>query len=309
MDAAARVVPDRAGFRGSTPFRLMARALPRPLPGELCSASGRPRGVFDVKPCPTCGREITDAASVCESCDAWAAALVDTRPPDSAEPAGEQATAASAAAATTAKRAKPGGRRELLFIGGAAIAVALTGFALFGGGSPSSGPVTNAATSASAAPAAPPPPAPAGVQKWSAENQAAWLGNRRRAAAFELPAENIVKTWFGPVRPSLVVRCAEHKMEAFVFVGSPMKIEPRVEGKTVTISVDGEPVRTERWPDSDDHDALFAPDSAAFTARLRQARTLRFGWSPHNSSDAVAEFYVPGLDALIGAAAKECGPK
>ena len=258
-----------------------------------------------MKPCPTCGREITDAASVCESCEAWAAALVDTRPPDTAESAGAEAAPASGGAVTAAKRTKPAGRRELLFIGAAAIAVALTGFALFGGGSSSSAPAAKAATPA--APAAPAAPAtPAGVQTWSAENQSAWLGNRRRGAAFELPAENIVKTWFGPVRPSLVVRCVEHKMEAFVFVGSPMKIEPRVEGKTVTISVDGEPMRTEHWPDSDDHDALFAPDSAAFTERLRQARTLQFGWSPHNSSDVVAQFYVPGLDALIGAASKEC---
>jgi hypothetical protein len=86
-----------------------------------------------------------------------------------------------------------------------------------------------------------------------------------------------------------------------------MKIEPHTEGKTVTISVDDEPVRTERWPDSDDHDALFAPDGAAFAQRLLHAQTLRFGYSPHNASDVVAQFHVSGLAGLIEPVAKDCG--
>jgi hypothetical protein len=146
------------------------------------------------------------------------------------------------------------------------------------------------------------------VQAWSTENQGAWLDDRRRGAAFELLSENNVRTAFGPTRPSLVVRCTAKRIEAFVVTGTPMKIDPRVEGKTVTISMDGEPFRTEHWTDSDSHTAVFAPDSDAFTQRLRTARTLRFGYTPHNSSDVVAEFHVEGIDALLGAAAKHCGP-
>ena len=86
-----------------------------------------------------------------------------------------------------------------------------------------------------------------------------------------------------------------------------MKIETRAAGKTVNLAMDDEPMRTERWPDSDDHDVLFAPDSAAFTRRLVTARTLRFSYSPHNASDVVAQFSVSGLDALLKAAAKDCG--
>jgi hypothetical protein len=144
-------------------------------------------------------------------------------------------------------------------------------------------------------------------QRWSTANRAHWLGERRRGAAFELPADNIVQTWFGPVRPTLVVRCMEKTTQAFVFVGSPTRIEPRAEGKTVTVSIDGEPVKTEHWPDADDHDALFAPDGADFTKRLLQAESLRFGYSPHNAQDVVAQFNVRGLWELIEPAAKECG--
>jgi hypothetical protein len=160
-----------------------------------------------------------------------------------------------------------------------------------------------------------PPPAAAPVttytpvQTWSRENQASWLESRRRGAAWELLSENTVKTWFGPVRPSLVVRCASQRLEAFVVMGSPLKIDPRVEGKSVTIGIDGEPVRTEQWIDSSDHTAVFAPDPAAFTQRLRSARMLHFGYSPHNSADVVAQFHVLGLDGLMTESSRDCGAK
>ena len=127
------------------------------------------------------------------------------------------------------------------------------------------------ASGVAAAPAArviaPRPPAPTetAVQRWSTENQAAWLDRGQRGAAFALLSENVVKTWFGPARPTLVIRCTSQNIEAFVTTGA-LKIDPRVEGKTVTISMDGEPVRTEHWADSDDHTVLFARDPAALHA-------------------------------------------
>jgi hypothetical protein len=264
-----------------------------------------------VKQCPTCGREIAQQATVCESCEAWAAALVQTRPADDDfaefQPPSEADPPAAVRTAPSAAPAAPRRHGLVMAVSIAAVAVIAIaiGFAR-GGSAPNASAAPAAAPAPAPAAAASAPAAPAGVQRWSTENQASWVGNRRRAAAFELPAENVVKTWFGPMRPLLIVRCTAGAIEAFVFTGSPMKIEPRAEGKTVTVSVDGEPVHTERWPDSDNHDALFAPDPAAFTARLRQARTLRFGYSPHNSSDVVAEFSVSGLDPLIGAASKQC---
>jgi hypothetical protein len=267
-----------------------------------------------VKSCLTCGCDIADSASVCNSCEAWAAALVETRPPDDDAQAPEAPTPAGhppVATATTA-RAEPaaGSRRQLTFIAGAVAAVALTGFAMSArGGSPPDAAGVAAAPTAPVTPApasAPPATAATAVQRWNTENQASWLDNRRRGAAFDLLSENIVKTSFGPTRPTLVVRCTAQRIEAFVITGS-LKIDPRVVGKTVTISLDGEAVRTEHWDDSDDHTAVFAPDPAAFTQRLRTARMLHFGYSPHNASDVVAQFHVFGIDGLMGAAAKHCG--
>jgi hypothetical protein len=242
------------------------------------------------------------------------------------EPQREDATA-GAAEASTPKGDPPAAvataaaaprvavsRRQLTLIAAAVGAVALTGFAMSArGGSRSEAPATaKAPAPAAAAASAPAKGAPVAttitaVQAWSTDNQDAWLDNPRRGAAFEVRSENVVKTWFGAVRPSLVVRCVAQRIEAFVVTGSPLKIDPRVDGKTVTISLDGEPIRTEHWTDSDRHTAVFAADPAAFTSRLRTARMLHFGYSPHNSSDVVAQFHVAGLDALLGAAGKHCG--
>ena len=294
-----------------------------------------------VKPCPTCGREIPEPASLCESCEVWAAALVESRPADEADEAdagsgldinftvnsSESAPVPAVpepAAAAVATR--PGPRRGLVIGATAAVVVVLLAVGMLAARGPSSDAAAAAPAVAKTAPTAPAvvsttaPPVPAAaatpatpastpavVQRWSTEKQATWLGNRRRGAAFELPADNVVKTWFGPARPSLVVRCVSHNLEVFVFTGSPMKIETRAAGKTVNLAMDDEPMQTERWPDSDDHDALFAPDAPALTRRLLTAQTFRFSYSPHNANDVVAQFSVRGLDALVTRASRECG--
>src|SRR5262249_8786835 len=146
-------------------------------------------------------------------------------------------------------------------------------------------------------------------ETWSAGNRAFWLANRR-GAAFQLPAENKVHTFFGPTQPILVIRCMSRTLEAFVYMKSPSRIEgASAEGKTVTVAIDGGPAQTERWSASDDRVALFAPDGDAFARRLLHAETLRFGYTPANASDVVAEFHVAGLGKVLGPAARECGWK
>src|SRR3954468_20028364 len=311
-----------------------------------------------VKPCPTCGREISGAADQCETCEVWAAALVDSRPasevdasvafdevvepvaaraektevapPASAAPLPASAAPPPVSAVPRPVSAAPAASRRRLIVGVAAAAVVVllaAGMMAARGPSraearaaapvapaarvasspPASAPTASSPTAAASAHASVPPSTTNATQKWNAEKK--WLGGYRRGAAFELPAEDVVKTWFGPARPSLVVRCISHNIEAFVFTGSPMKIETRAAGKTVNLFIDDQAMQTERWPDSDDHDALFAPDGAAFAKRLLNARMLRFGYSPHNSPDVVAHFHVGGLQPLMTAAAKECAPK
>lgn len=97
--------------------------------------------------------------------------------------------------------------------------------------------------------------------------------------------------------------------QVFVVTESAMKIEPQTEDHTVTFSFDDEPNVTERWPDSDEHDALFAPNGTAFAQRIIHAKAFRFGYTPHNVGPVVAHFSVTGLGPLIEPVAKECGWK
>ena len=139
------------------------------------------------------------------------------------------------------------------------------------------------------------------------ENSAAWTVGLRRSIAFELAARNETPVWMRTVRPMLVVRCVKGRTDAFVVTDSPAAMEPQDEDHTVRISFDREDGRTERWPDSTEHDALVAPDGAAFTARLVHGRTLRFGYTPHNASPVVAHFDVRGLADKLAGARAACG--
>jgi hypothetical protein len=149
---------------------------------------------------------------------------------------------------------------------------------------------------------------PAFTQTWSTARRGYWTANQRHTAAFELPAENTVAIWMNYVRPILVVRCMNKRTETFVYTGSALKIEPNTEDHSVSFQFDGETASDEHWPDSAEHDALFAPDGAAFAHRVLAAKSFRFGYTPHNAEPVEAQFHVDGLGPLIDpAAAKDCG--
>ena len=145
--------------------------------------------------------------------------------------------------------------------------------------------------------------------QWSAGNREMWVGNQKDGVAYEVAAENMVNVWMRTVRPVLVVRCVRGATEVFVVTDSATRMEAQTEDHTVAFSLDGGGETRELWPDSADHDALFAPDGAGFARRLVRARTLQFGFTPHNAQPAVARFHVAGLEALLAPAAKDCGWK
>jgi hypothetical protein len=109
------------------------------------------------------------------------------------------------------------------------------------------------------------------------------------------------------VRPLLVVRCLARRMDVFVFTDSAAAMEAQDADHAVRIAFDDGPERTERWPDSEAHDALFAPDARALAQQLIRARTMRFGYTPHNAAPVSALFDVAGLAERISPAAAQCG--
>ena len=107
----------------------------------------------------------------------------------------------------------------------------------------------------------------------------------------------------------LVVRCENGHAEAFVFTQSAARMETQDGNHTVRVAFDAGAGVTERWPDSDDHDALFAPDGTAFARQFAQSHSLRFGFEPHNAPPATANFEVSGISELLRGSAKQCGWK
>ena len=292
---------------------------------------------MDVKPCVGCSRDIPDFARVCEYCGHREA---DPRQPsldlsfDDAHGAAPEPEAFEFSLDSTSEAARPEAfefsldktsepdlsfaiettaapvparsrRRELTMITGAvAIGGAFTFAVLLARAAPSTG---DAAAAVAAAPVKSAIPASEHTRGWTTGNSAVWAGQERNSAAFELQAENTVPIWMRNVRPMLVVRCVSGSMEAFVFTASAAKIEPQTNDHTVRFSFDGSEDVTEPWADSEEHDALFAPDGAAFARRVAGARVLRFGFTPHNAAPVTAEFQVAGLAELIATSARECG--
>jgi len=174
-----------------------------------------------------------------------------------------------------------------------------------------------ASASASPGPAAAPIPAAAvsaaaaadGGPAWTDANSETWIRSARRAVAYEVPADKPVSVWMRTVRPALVVRCERNILDVFVFTDSAARIERDTPDHTVRFQFDEGTEESARWPDADTHDAIFAPDGAAFARRLAQARTLRFGFTPHNAEPVMMTFTVAGLAPLLERAAKEgCKP-
>lgn len=194
---------------------------------------------------------------------------------------------------------------------GLAIAVALLGggtvtFALMTGAGSGRTPAARPGPPDVERPAAALPDSAISRPRWQAANDN-WLSDARRGAAFEVYADNKVPVWQRKAHPILIVRCEAGEIEAFVFIETAAKIERQDGRHTVVLGFDGDPEQIERWPDSADHDALFAPDGAAFAQRLARATTLRFGYTPHHAAPVVATFSVAGLPDMLKPAARHCG--
>lgn len=144
--------------------------------------------------------------------------------------------------------------------------------------------------------------------KWTGSKQPRWARDGSKTIAFELQAEKDIAVWMKRVRPFLAIRCLYHTTEVMVLPDSAASIEPN-DRHTVRVGFDGGADAQQLWFGSDDHQALFAPDGAAFTTQIAAARTMRFGFTPYNAKPVTVEFDVRGFDELIGLVAKTCGAK
>jgi len=145
--------------------------------------------------------------------------------------------------------------------------------------------------------------------KWSHAHAYRWVSNRPRSVAFELESIERVPVWTTTVRPMLVVRCLSKKTDVFVYTETAARIESDDENHTVGLAFDDGPQSVERWPDSEEHDALFAPDSSALATRIASAHHLKFTFTPHNAQPATVNFDLTGADDVVASVRKTCGAR
>lgn len=144
--------------------------------------------------------------------------------------------------------------------------------------------------------------APAGI-KWTATDDRT---GRTRVVSFELVSENEIGLADRRSRPILVLRCAPGSLDSFVVTGGAARIENDPHSHTVRIGFDGAAEATERWLDSEERDALFAPDGTAFARQLVGRRGMSFTFSPFGAPEATATFDLHGLEAMLVHMPKTC---
>ena len=215
------------------------------------------------------------------------------------------------------------GTRQLAMVGGGVLAAGALIFTILGmrgAASPeaAASPAPARRTPANSPARSKPGPAAAAVTpvkvdadapRWNRVSDGRWVGTRGQTAAFELSATGRVHVWMRDVTPLLVVRCERGNAEAFVYTQSAARMEPQDGDHTVQVAFDDGSPASERWPDSAEHDALFARQPAEFTRQLTHSRALHFGFTPHNAAPVVATFVLDGLEPLLASSAKQCGWK
>ena len=206
---------------------------------------------------------------------------------------------------------RPSSVASLVLVSVALLAGAAGTF-MFLGAHPSAGTVSatgaNGAAATSTAPGAT-AAVTAVTHQWSREDEYRWIANHKRSVAYELDADQQVRVWTTHVRPSLVVRCLNRKTEVFVYTETPSKLESTDGLHSVRLTFDDAAGSEERWPDSAEHDALFAPDGTALARRISSAHHLRFGFSPHNADPVQVDFELGDAATVMSHVAKTCGWK
>jgi type VI secretion system protein VasI len=174
---------------------------------------------------------------------------------------------------------------------------------------PSAPPQTSASRSAPAPaiPAAPKSPPRSG--KWTVSQDTSAMDDSK-GVTFSLEGENPIVAWLKIQTPTLIVRCKEKRTDVYMVTGTAASVESGdVEGHTVRVRFDGAAAQRQRWSQSTNNEALFAPNAVQMARSIAKAKIVRFEFTPFNASPAIATFDVSGFDQHIGRVAAACGWK
>jgi hypothetical protein len=111
-----------------------------------------------------------------------------------------------------------------------------------------------------------------------------------------------VSGWHTHDVPHLIIRCQDHRTEAYVVTGVAAQPEPGEVGKhTVRLRFDDHRQEPEIWDQSADDKALFSQSPVRFVKSVARSKILTFEFTPFHDSPAVATFSVAGFDRRLPA--------
>lgn len=117
-----------------------------------------------------------------------------------------------------------------------------------------------------------------------------------------------ISGWLRTYRPSLIIRCLEHKTDIIVLTGMSATPEYGLYNEhTVRIRLDSNKPFKERWGEATNREALFAPRPIQLAKNLAKAKTMLFEFVPFNANPTTITFNVEGLDQHLSEVAKACG--
>lgn len=114
-------------------------------------------------------------------------------------------------------------------------------------------------------------------------------------------AENDIEGHWRATRPILCLQAEGGKIDVIVRVGIAAQPEyGSINRATVRIRFDnGKPI-TQRWLESTDNEAFFAPNPTELINQLTKAKTFLFEFTPFRKAETVATFDLTGINEQIG---------
>lgn len=153
------------------------------------------------------------------------------------------------------------------------------------------------------------PTTPTGANHWQASEERSKMDGSL-TVALALNSPDTVQGWLESMRPTLIVRCLEHKTSVYVVTGTAAQpVEGANEQYPVDLRFDEGKPTTQWWSESTDSKALGVWESESAIAlgrRLAKAKKLVFRFTPINASPVIASFDLSGLDHLLPKVALAC---
>ncbi len=151
------------------------------------------------------------------------------------------------------------------------------------------------------------PSSPAVSRRWTAKDIESEMPGAK-GVSFELDGTLLPPQGPNSRPPELIVRCQDNRTDVILVAGVNAAEErgPR-QGTSVSVRLDEAPARRERWRESSDREALYAPVPIRLAREIARAGTLQLEFATLDGPPVRVSFDVSGFDQHITRLASDCG--